>query len=259
MDPQAHITVRGLTMGFGGSVLMRDLTFTIKRGDIFVIMGGSGSGKSTLLRCLLGLHQPTAGEIWYGGDLFTSADAAPERRQQLLRRFGVLYQGGALFTSMSLVENVSLPLELYSGLGADEIAQIAELKLALVGLRGFAHLHPVELSGGMKQRAGIARAIALDPEILFLDEPSAGLDPISASRLDDLILELRGSLGATVVLVTHELDSIFKVGDDSIFLDGESGRATGAGPPRQLLGSREPKIVDFLSRGGEHHRTGERA
>jgi phospholipid/cholesterol/gamma-HCH transport system ATP-binding protein len=255
VDPRAHITVRGLTMGFAGSVLMRDLTFTINRGDIFIIMGGSGSGKSTLLRCLLGLHQPTAGEIWYGGDPFTSAQ--PEGRQQLLRRFGVLYQGGALFTSMSLVENVSLPLELYSGLGADEIAQIAELKLALVGLRGFAHLLPVELSGGMKQRAGIARAIALDPEILFLDEPSAGLDPISASRLDDLILELRGSLGATVVLVTHELDSIFKVGDDSIFLDGESGRATGAGPPRELLASREPKIVAFLSRGGEHQPCGE--
>jgi phospholipid/cholesterol/gamma-HCH transport system ATP-binding protein len=253
MDPGAHITVRGLTMGFGGSVLMRDLTFTIKRGDIFIIMGGSGSGKSTLLRCLLGLHAPIAGEIWYGGDLFSSAE--PERRQQLLRRFGVLYQGGALFTSMTLGENVGLPLQIYSGLGADQIARIAELKLALVGLHGFAHLYPVELSGGMKKRAGIARAIALDPEILFLDEPSAGLDPVSARRMDDLILELRASLGATVVLVTHELDSIFKVGDDSIFLDGESGRATGAGPPRELLArSRESKIIDFLSRGGEHQR-----
>jgi phospholipid/cholesterol/gamma-HCH transport system ATP-binding protein len=249
---QEHVAVRGLTMGFGSSVLIRELTFTIKRGDIFIIMGGSGSGKSTLLRCLLGLKEPAAGEIRYGGDLFTSAE--PERREQMLRRFGVLYQDGALFTSMNLVENVSLPLEMYSGLPAAEIAEIAELKLALVGLRGYAELYPVELSGGMQKRAGIARAMALDPEILFLDEPSAGLDPINAHRLDDLILELRSSLGATVVLVTHELDSIFKVGDDSIFLDGESGRATGAGPPRELLAhSRDPKIIDFLTRGGGRH------
>jgi phospholipid/cholesterol/gamma-HCH transport system ATP-binding protein len=237
-------------MGFGGSALIRDLTFTVKRGDIFIIMGGSGSGKSTLLRCLLGLMEPMAGEIRYGDELFTSTD--PELQEKIIRRFGVLYQGSALFTSMTLAENVSLPLELYSGLGAEEIAEIARLKLALVGLSGFGHLYPVELSGGMQKRAGIARAMALDPEILFLDEPSAGLDPISAHRLDDLILELRTSLGATVVLVTHELDSIFKVGDDSVFLDGESGRATGVGPPRELLAhSRERKIVEFLTRGGE--------
>jgi phospholipid/cholesterol/gamma-HCH transport system ATP-binding protein len=249
VDARDHVTVRGLTTGFGSSVLIRDLTFTIKRGDIFIVMGASGSGKSTLLHCLLGLKEPAAGEIWYGGDLFTGAD--PERRERMLRGFGVLYQGGALFTSMSLTENVSLPLEMYGGLRAEEIAEIARLKLALVGLRGFGQLYPVELSGGMQKRAGIARAMALDPEILFLDEPSAGLDPISAHRLDDLILELRSSLGATVVLVTHELDSIFKVGDDSIFLDGESGTATGAGPPRELLAhSREPKIIDFLTRGG---------
>jgi phospholipid/cholesterol/gamma-HCH transport system ATP-binding protein len=254
MDAQNQITVQGLTMGFGSSVLMRDLTFTIKRGDIFVIMGGSGSGKSTLLRHLLGLMEPEAGQIWYGGDLFTGAD--PDLREKVLRRFGVLYQNAALFTSMTLAENVSLPLEMYSGLRADDIAEIARLKLALVGLRGFAHLYPVELSGGMQKRAGIARAMALDPEILFLDEPSAGLDPISAHRLDDLILELRSSLGATVVIVTHELDSIFKVGDDSIFLDGESGRATGAGPPKELLAhSRERKIIDFLTRGGGRPRS----
>jgi phospholipid/cholesterol/gamma-HCH transport system ATP-binding protein len=248
-----HITVRDLSIGFKGSVLIRNLTFAVKRGDIFVIMGGSGSGKSTLLRCLLGLHEPAAGEIWYGGDAFTGAD--PAGREQLLRRFGVLYQNGALFTSMTLAENVSLPLLMSRTLRADEIAEVAQLKLALVGLRGFAQLYPVELSGGMQKRAGIARAIALDPEILFLDEPSAGLDPISARRLDDLILELRDSLGATVVLVTHELDSIFKVGDDSIFLDGESGGAIGGGAPRELLAhSRERKVVDFLTRGGEHRR-----
>ncbi len=250
MGAEDHITVRGLSLGFGGAPLLRDLTFTVKRRDIFIIMGGSGSGKTSLLRCLLGLKQPAAGEIWYGGDLFTRTD--PQRRAQLLGRFGVLYQGGALFTSMTLVENVSLPLQMYSGLRGQEIDQIARFKLALVGLREAAHLYPRELSGGMQKRAGIARAMALDPEVLFLDEPSAGLDPINAHRLDDLILELRTSLGATVVLVTHELDSIFKLGDDSIFLDGESGRATGAGPPRELLAhSRERKIVDFLTRGGE--------
>jgi phospholipid/cholesterol/gamma-HCH transport system ATP-binding protein len=254
MRAEDHITVRGLSMGFGGSPLMQDLTFTVKRRDIFIIMGGSGSGKTSLLRCLLGLKQPTAGEIWYGADAFTGAD--PERRGLMLRRFGVLYQGGALFTSMTLAENVALPLQMYSGLRPEEIDQVSRFKLALVGLRGFADLYPNQLSGGMQKRAGIARAMALDPEILFLDEPSAGLDPISAHRLDDLILELRSSLGATVVLVSHELDSIFKLADDSIFLDGERGRATGAGPPRELLGhTRERKIIDFLTRGGEHRQS----
>lgn len=255
MDRSDHIVVRDLSMGFGSSVLIGELNFTIKRGDIFVIMGGSGSGKSTLLRCLLGLKPPMSGEIQYGGDLFTGAD--PERRDRILRRFGVLFQGGALFSSMSLAENVSLPLELYTDLDAKQISEVARLKLALVGLQNFANLRPIQLSGGMQKRAGIARAMALDPEILFLDEPSAGLDPVSANRLDDLILELRGSLGATVVLVTHELDSIFKIADDCIFLDGQRGRATGKGPPRELLAhSREPKIVDFLTRGGERQREG---
>jgi phospholipid/cholesterol/gamma-HCH transport system ATP-binding protein len=254
MDRQDHVTVRGLTMGFPGSVLLRDLSFTIKRGDIFVIMGASGSGKSTLLRCLLGLQQPTAGEIWYGSDLFT-ADV-PGRREQLVRKFGVLYQSGALFTSMTLSENVRLPLEMSSGLRADEIVRIAQLKLALVGLGGFGDLYPSELSGGMQKRAGIARAMALDPEVLFLDEPSAGLDPISADRLDDLIFELRRSLGTTVVMVTHELDSIFKLGDDGIFLDEERRQAIATGPPRELLArSHEPKLIAFLTRGGRHRRS----
>jgi len=252
-----QITVQGLSLGFGGAILLRDLSFTIKRGDIFVIMGGSGSGKSTLMRCLIGLKEPATGQIWYGDDLFTGAE--PERRDEILRRFGVLYQGGALFTSMTLAENISVPLEMYTELGDDEIAGVARLKLALVGLAGSGELYPAELSGGMQKRGGLARAMALDPEILFLDEPSAGLDPMSAHHLDDLILELRGSLGTTVVLVTHELDSIFKLADDSIFLDAESGHAIAAGPPRQLLaGSPERKVdrkvVDFLTRGGEHRR-----
>jgi phospholipid/cholesterol/gamma-HCH transport system ATP-binding protein len=255
LNTENHITARGLTLGFGATVLLRDLSFTVKRGDIFVIMGASGSGKSTLLHVLLGLMEPMAGEIWYGKEPFVGADAA--QRQQLLRRFGVLYQGGALFTSMTLAENVGVPLEMFTDLPAGEIAEVAGLKLALVGLRGFGDLHPIELSGGMQKRGGLARAMALDPEILFLDEPSAGLDPIGAHRLDDLILEIRKSLGTTVVLVTHELDSIFKLADDSIFLDGESGRAIAAGPPREILAhSQERKVIDFLTRGGEHRMEG---
>jgi phospholipid/cholesterol/gamma-HCH transport system ATP-binding protein len=245
-----QITARGLTIGFGGSIVLRDLSFTIRRGDIFVIMGGSGSGKSTLLRSLLGL-QEAAGEIWYGSDQLTGAD--PARRQQILRRAGVLFQGGALFTSMTLAENVGLPLEMHTDLPPGEIAGVVELKLALVGLRGFEALYPNQLSGGMQKRAGLARAMALDPEILFLDEPSAGLDPISAHRLDELIAELRANLGTTVVLVSHELDSIFKLGDDSIFLDGETGRVIAAGRPRDLMAhAQERKVIDFLTRGGEH-------
>jgi phospholipid/cholesterol/gamma-HCH transport system ATP-binding protein len=247
----AHITVRGLTAGFGRSVVLRDLSFTVERGAIFVVMGGSGSGKSTLLRCLLGLETPVAGEVWYGGDQLTGAP--PERRDQILRRTGVLFQGGALFTSMTLAENVSLPLEMHTRLRAEEIAGVVGLKLALVGLGGSDGLYPNQLSGGMQKRAGLARAMALDPEILFLDEPSAGLDPISAHRLDELIGELRENLGATVVMVSHELDSIFKLADDSIFLDGTTGNAIAHGAPRDLLAhSSERKVIEFLTRGGEH-------
>ena len=253
MDARRHVSVRGLTVGYGERIILRDLSFAVARGHIFVIMGGSGSGKSTLLRCLLGLLAPMAGEIRYGAERLDGAD--PAQRAALLRRFGVLYQGGALFTSMTLAENVAVPLEMHTRLRADEIAAVARLKLALVGLRDFEDLRPVELSGGMQKRAGLARAIALDPEILFLDEPSAGLDPITARRLDDLILGLRNGLGTTVVLVTHELDSIFKLADDGIFLDDESGRVIGAGSPRELLArSCERKIVDFLTRGGERPR-----
>jgi phospholipid/cholesterol/gamma-HCH transport system ATP-binding protein len=244
-----HITVRALTAGYGSRIVLRELSFAIARGHIFVVMGGSGSGKSTLLRCLLGLLPPVSGEIRFGEDRLDGAD--PERRERIVRRLGVLYQGAALFSSMTLAENVAVPLEMHTRLAAEEIAAVARLKLALVGLRGTGDLHPVELSGGMQKRAGLARAMALDPEILFLDEPSAGLDPVTARHLDDLILELRDGLGTTVVLVTHELDSIFKLADDGIFLD-ENGRILGAGSPREMLASsREEKIIDFLTRGGE--------
>ena len=246
----AHIRVHGLTMAYGSFVLMRDLTFAVPRGAVFVVMGGSGSGKSTLLRHLIGLNEPAAGEVFYGDVSFTRA--TPEAREGMLRRFGVLYQSGALFSSLTLAENVGLPLGEYTHLSPAEIREVAALKLALVGLRGFEDYYPSQISGGMQKRAGLARAIALDPEILFFDEPSAGLDPVSSRRLDDLILELRHSLGATVVVVTHELASIFAIADDSVFLDADSRTIIASGPPRELLAqSADPRVHAFLTRGEE--------
>jgi phospholipid/cholesterol/gamma-HCH transport system ATP-binding protein len=245
-----HITVSRLTMAYGSFVLMRDLEFTIRRGDVFIIMGGSGCGKSTLLRHLIGLNEPAQGSIYYGDENFTRADAA--RRQEMLRRTGVLFQSGGLWSSMTLAENVGLPLAEYTDLSPREIAEIASLKLALAGLKGFEAYYPSQISGGMQKRAGLARAMALDPEILFFDEPSAGLDPISSRLLDDLILELRDSLGATVVVVTHELASIFTIGNNSVFLDTETRTMIAGGHPKELLAhSGDPKVRRFLTRAEE--------
>ena len=249
-DPHVHIRVQGLTMAYGSFVLMRDLTFSVRRGEVFVIMGGSGSGKSTLLRHLIGLNEPAAGEIFYGEESFTRAD--PETRERMLQRFGVLYQSGALFSSMTLLQNVTLPLGEYTDLPPRELREVAALKLALVGLRGFEDYYPSQISGGMQKRAGLTRAMALDPEVLFFDEPSAGLDPITSRRLDDLILELRDSLGATVVVVTHELASIFAIADNCVFLDAESRTMIATGSPRELLAhSTDPRVREFLTRGEE--------
>ncbi len=247
-QPDAHITVRDLTMAYGDFVIQRDLDFTVRRGDVFIIMGGSGCGKSTLLKALIGLKAPAAGDVLYDGRSFWRD---PERdRAAELSKFGVLFQNGALWSSMSLAENVALPLRLYTGLEPAEIREVCALKLALVGLAGFEDFFPSEISGGMRKRAALARAIALDPEILFFDEPSAGLDPITSKRLDDLILELRDSLGATVVIVTHELASIFAVGDDSVFLDPVSKTMLTTGQPADLR-ERSPlfEVRDFLQRG----------
>jgi phospholipid/cholesterol/gamma-HCH transport system ATP-binding protein len=247
---EAHIRVQGLTMAYGSLVLMHDVTFSVARGQVFVIMGGSGSGKSTLLRHLLGLNEPAAGEIFYGEENFTRAD--PAARERLLQRFGVLYQSGALFSSMTLLQNIALPLGEYTDLPAAEIQEVAALKLALVGLRGFEDYYPSQISGGMQKRAGLARAIALDPEVLFFDEPSAGLDPISSRRLDELILELRDSLGATVVVVTHELASIFTIADNGVLLDPDSRTVIANGSPRELRAqSPDPRVRAFLTRGEE--------
>jgi phospholipid/cholesterol/gamma-HCH transport system ATP-binding protein len=249
-DGPPPITVKNLTMAYGSFVIMTDINFTVNHGDIFIIMGGSGSGKSTLLRHMLGLNEPAIGEILYGDFNFTRAE--PDQREEMLRHFGVLYQSGALWSSMTLAENVGLPLEEFTDLTEREIHEVASLKLALVGLKGFEEYYPSQISGGMQKRAGLARAIALDPEILFFDEPSAGLDPISSRLLDDLILELRDNLGATIVVVTHELASIFTIGNNSIFLDAESRTAIAHGSPKDLLKNcKDSRVRAFLTRGEE--------
>lgn len=235
-------------MTYGDFVIQHDLNFAVRHGDTFVIMGGSGCGKSTLLRHMIGLKKPARGKVIYGGKSLW--EASPEERQALLRGVGVLYQKGALWSSMTLAENVAMPLQEYTDLAPSEVQELVSLKLALVGLAGFDDYYPSEISGGMQKRAGLARAMALDPKILFFDEPSAGLDPISSRLLDDLIIELRDSLGATVVIVTHELASIFAIGTNSVFLDTDTKTMIAHGPPRQLLAeSRDMRVRKFLTRG----------
>ncbi len=247
-EKEPQIVVKDLDMGYGSFILMRDLNFTINKGDVFIIMGGSGCGKSTLLKLLVGLKPPLRGKVLYEGKSFW--DAEPEQQERLMRRFGILYQSGALWSSMTLAENVALPLEQYTDLSKSQIRDLVSLKLALVGLAGFEDFYPSEISGGMKKRAGLARAMALDPDILFFDEPSAGLDPVSARLLDDLILELRESLGTTFVVVTHELASIFAIANNSVFLDVETRTMAATGDPKQLLAeSTNFNVRNFLTRG----------
>lgn len=242
-----RIEVAGLDMVFDSYVVQRDINFAVAPGTIFIIMGPSGCGKSTLLRHMIGLIEPARGDVRYDGESYTVATM--ERRTEMGRRFGVLFQSGALWSSMTLAENVALPIREYSPLRGDALAELVSLKLALVGLRGFEDYYPAEISGGMRKRAGLARAMALDPDILFFDEPSAGLDPVSAKRLDDLILELRDSLGTTIVVVTHELASIFAIGDDSIFLDADTKTPIARGNPRRLLEEcDDPRVAAFLRR-----------
>ena len=246
----SRIAAKDLTLAYGDFVIQRDLDFTVAPGEIFVIMGGSGCGKTTLLRHLIGLQRPARGDVLYDGRSFWAADE--ETREAMQRRFGVLYQGGALLSSMTLGENVALPLGEFTELTAAEIADIVAFKLALVGLAGFEDFYPAELSGGMMKRAGLARAMALDPDILFLDEPSAGLDPVTSSRLDDLILQLRESLGCTFVVVSHELPSIFTIADTAAFLDPDARTMTALGNPHRLLAeSTDPAVRTFLTRRGQ--------
>ena len=247
-DPQALIELRGVTSRYGANLILRDINLRINRGDIFIIMGASGSGKSTLMRHMVGLAAPSAGEVRYEGvDLWRAED---EARERIMRRMGVTYQSGGLWGSMTLAENVALPLEVHTRLSPREIAELVSYKLSLVGLAGFENYTPSELSGGMQKRAGLARAMALDPDIMFFDEPSAGLDPISARRLDDLILSLRDNLGATVVIVTHELASIFAIGNNGVFLDPVTKTQIATGSPADMLAhASHPMVQEFLTRG----------
>lgn len=237
-----------LTMGYGDYILQKDMNFTVDAHDIFIIMGASGCGKSSLLRLLTGLNAPLSGRVCVDGIDFTAADA--ETRKKIMTSCGILYQSGALFSSMTLAENISLPLQQYTDYSAKTIAEIASLKLALVGLAGFETFYPSEISGGMKKRAGLARALALDPKIVYCDEPSAGLDPISSKLLDDLMKNINQSLGTTLVVVTHELCSLLDIGTNSIFLDAATKTIIGRGNPKELLKNPPNETVyEFLTRG----------
>ncbi len=247
-DADPHIVAKDLTMAYGDFLIQQNLNFEIQRGEVFIIMGGSGCGKSTLLKIMIGLKSPKVGDIYYDGKAYW---ASPEPEQtQMKRKFGTLFQSGALWSSMTLAENIGLALKQYTDLSDAEIREVASYKLSLVGLAGFEDFYPSEISGGMAKRAGLARGMAMDPDILFFDEPSAGLDPISAKLLDDLILELRDSLGTTVVVVTHELESIFAIGDNCVFLDPVTKTQLATGNPKALRDhSPNYEVRNFLLRG----------
>jgi phospholipid/cholesterol/gamma-HCH transport system ATP-binding protein len=247
---EAVITVKALTVGYGEKVILQNLDFEVRRGEVFVILGGSGCGKSTLLKHMIGLYQPMAGEVWFGPDNLATAQG--DDRIRILRKFGVMYQSGALFGSLTVLENVSLPLDEFTDLPIQAKELIALAKLKLVAMETAASQMPADLSGGMQKRAAIARAMALDPGILFLDEPSAGLDPITSAGLDALIKDLARTLGCTFVIVSHELQSIFAVADRVIMLDGKTKGIIGTGRPDELRDhSPNPWVRQFFNRQAE--------
>ena len=244
------IAVEDLECRYGNTIVLSGVTFTVRAGELFFIIGGSGCGKTTLLRHLIGLMRPTHGAVRYHGEDFTNADLAT--RRSLLKTFGVLYQSAALWSSMTLRENVALPLEQYTALSRRERDEIVALKLAQVGLAGFEEYFPAELSGGMRKRAGLARALALDPRVVFFDEPSAGLDPVISRTLDALIRQIRETLGTTMVIVSHELASIYALADRVIMLDRDARGIIAEGRPRELAAtSGDERVREFLASGGE--------
>lgn len=247
------ICVENLTIGYDDKVIMQNLNFEIPKGDIFIIMGGSGCGKSTLLRTLTGLIPPQSGKIFIQGIEMNTASA--DKKLEIMKHTGILYQSGALFSSMTLGENVALPLQQYTSYSQHRIQQIVSFKLALVGLSGYEDYYPSEISGGMRKRAGLARALALDPEIVYFDEPSAGLDPVSSKNLDDLIVEINKTLGTTIIVVTHELPSLFAIGKNSIFLDKTIQTISANGNPRELLKNPpNAQVYEFLTRGASYEK-----
>lgn len=247
-DSNPIIDVKNLTVGYGDNILMKNVNFAVRAQDVFIIMGGSGSGKSTLMRVLTGLKEPDEGKVFVEGRNYYAEDALG--RKKIMQNCGILYQSGALFSSMTLAENIALPLQQYTDYSSKMISDLVELKLALVGLKGYGDFYPAEISGGMKKRAGLARAMALDPKILYFDEPSAGLDPVSSAMLDDLILEINQSLGTTIVVITHELSSILAIGNNSIYLDTDVKGISASGNPRELLKNPPNENVGKFLRGG---------
>lgn len=248
MNKDVIIQAKDLTVGYGDYVLLHDANYQVKKGDVFIIMGGSGCGKSSMLRVLTGLLPPKKGTVIINGVDIKNAPA--EDVQKIREKSGILYQSGALFSSMTLAENIMLPMQQYSDYSPETMRELAHLKLALVGLKGYDDFYPSEISGGMKKRAGFARALALDPDIVYFDEPSAGLDPISSRNLDELIMEINHSLGTTIVVVTHELASIFAIGTNSIFLDANTKTILAQGNPKELLKNPpNEEVYQFLTRG----------
>lgn len=247
MSNECVVDVKNLTVGYGDIVVLQNISFSVSSGEIFVILGGSGCGKSTLLKHMIGLYTPFRGDVLIFGE--SMVNSSEDEKRRLMRRFGVTYQGGALFGSLTVAENIALPLEEYTTKTPAEINEVVQQKLALVNLDGFGNYMPSELSGGMRKRAGLARAMALDPTLLFFDEPSAGLDPITSAELDRLILRLREELGTTIVIVSHELDSIFTVADRAILLDKDTKGIAATGKPKELRDSSPNLWVrEFLSR-----------
>jgi phospholipid/cholesterol/gamma-HCH transport system ATP-binding protein len=240
------VEVKNLKLGYGNFTVLENINFQVEKGEIFAILGGSGSGKSTILKHMIGLLEPLSGEILINGK--DIASATDKEMVSLRKSFGVLYQSGALFSSMTVIENVMLPLNEFTELSENIIESIARVKLGLVGLSGFENFYPHEISGGMKKRAGIARALGLDPELLFLDEPSAGLDPITSAELDELILKLKENLGTTIIVVTHELDSVFAIADRIIVLDQNEKTIVAEGQPHIVKNSSNSWVRKFLTR-----------
>jgi len=239
------IEVKNLVCGYGENVVLQEVSFSVRAQELFFVIGGSGCGKSTLLRCMIGLLKPTRGDVAYFGKSFTAADGV--QRREILKTFGVLYQNNALWSSMTLSENISLPLEEYTSLSRRDREEVVALKLTQVGLSGSGDLFPSELSGGMKKRAALARALALDPAIVFFDEPSEGLDPITSRAMDRLILQVRETLGTTMIIVSHQLSSIYRLADRAIFLDREMKGIIAEGAPAELAAtSTDPRVREFL-------------